>query len=111
MRCLRREKPRSGHAGTRVKCLIAVGALLVANDASAAPDNGGASQVAAAQFRENHPQAELSRSNRGITRVHGSAFEHGDSPEHAAQLFVDARSQRGWRGRAVRGSSVESGVL
>jgi hypothetical protein len=66
----------------------------VANDASGASDNrGNASRVAAAQFREDHPQAKLSRSNRGITRVHGSAFEHGNSPEHAAQRFVDARSQ------------------
>jgi len=87
--------------------LFIIGVLLLASAvAEAASSSGNGSQAVKAQFTQEHPAAEFIKSKRGIKRVYGSAFEHGNSPETAAQHFVNTRSRMfGVESRELRAGS------
>lgn len=76
-----------------ISLLVVGGLLLTGAAAAAAGSSGNGSQAARAQFTLEHPATGLIDFGRGIKRVYGSAFEHGDTPEQAAQRFVDTRSR------------------
>jgi hypothetical protein len=73
-------------------CLLLATALVSSPALAASGRRPGGDRSVAARFLQDHPTAELHRLPRGVARVHGSVFERGDSPEHAARRFVDAWS-------------------
>jgi len=82
------------HRVSGLMSLLVIGVLLLAGaTAGAASSSGNGSQAARALFTQEHPAAEFVDSRRGIKQVYGAAFEHGNSPEQAAQRFVNARSR------------------
>jgi hypothetical protein len=87
-------RPHGRHLVSGLIFLLASCVLLLAPAAAEAASSGGNTQQAArAQFTLEHSAAAILDSKRGIKRVYGTAFEHGNSPEDAAQRFINARSR------------------
>jgi hypothetical protein len=72
--------------------IVALSSFAVAPAVHAASDDD-TPEGAAGHFAQAHPRARIARTSRGIGRIYGSAFEHGNSPEDTAQRFVQKRSQ------------------
>ncbi len=80
--------------------LLACGALALAAQAqdvqggsddgarSVPPGAADAEQAAVSRFLEARPNARLYRTGDRITRVYGTTFEFGESPQDTAERFV-----------------------